>query len=161
MNIIQAIALVSLLTGTPESDVVPPHITRVDPRRIIVSGADFAWITPGATIASGTPMMSPSMAWGHSIEFIVDPETDYRVSSGIRGHRTQTGEHTFAQGPTRFFVDDVSITQENTLDWIVYNRIHWLIRYQDFIAQTGVDSQQVIESVVRVQAMIHSDGVDQ
>lgn len=78
-----ALIAVLAISIAPERELVPPTVERPEPRIIRVSGADFAWLTPSAISVEGEEMGSPSMAWGHSLAFVVDPETVY---TGRLGH---------------------------------------------------------------------------
>lgn len=62
---------------------ISPTANRVTPEIIVVSGSDYAWITPWAESIEGVPIFDGGIAWGKSITFHVDPDTDYEVNANL------------------------------------------------------------------------------
>jgi len=134
--------------------VVAPTATRPAPNTIIVEGADYAVIDPNNPmgVAVGIPIVE-GIAWSNgTIEFQVDPITDYTVT---------------AYGPMPTPIPDgfagtsieipLPVTVEHKIDWIIYNRIVWEQALIELMETEGLDFFDIRDSTARVQVMLERE----
>lgn len=139
------------------ANIIPPPeptVERPDPDRIIVHDADYATITPWTEVYA--IQQGIEFGYGHvwedgSIVYWVNPEVDYHI---IMYSPDDPDTDEIDRVVTEA---DVPVSTENRLDWLLYNRIIWEQKYNNFLRDENIGFFEIQASMARVQSRLDDD----
>lgn len=139
---IKELALISIAVAIPTA-------TRPTPNTIIVQGADWAGVMHDTETwhASNRVLSEYAFANEGSIEYTVDPFKDYTIQAYTRTIVEWPDESEPIEERTELFMPS---TDADKLDWLMFERIRWELRFNEFMEQNDLNNFDVASSRLRV-----------
>ncbi len=131
-----------------------PTVSRPSPETIVVSDAEYATLTPWEEVYAIRDGIE--FGYGHvyeegTIVYLVNPEVDYNIIMySFDNPDTEEIDREMVEAP-------VPVSDENRLDWFLYNRLVWEKKYNEYVAENDIGYFEIHEAMQRVMERVSEE----